>query len=193
MKKIFLLALFLWTSTFAFAQKFYTVDQIPNPKTNGQDYFVSNPYGILSNVTSIDEKLFQLEKETKVEFAIVFVKNFEEDQEDFEFAKAIFDKWGIGKARSDNGLLLFIAQNRRKYRFISGNGVEGLLPDIVARRHRHCHRADRRTAHDRRDDADEAVMAASTPSARAPRAHPIRRPPAEALAGYPRRPTPKGD
>ncbi|MES2448174.1 MAG: TPM domain-containing protein [Bacteroidota bacterium] len=131
MKKIFLLALFIWISTFAFAQKFYTVDQIPNPKTNGQDYFVSNPDGIFSNVSAIDEKLIQLEKETKVEFAIVFVKDFEEDQEDFEFAKAIFDEWGIGKAGSNNGLLLFIAADRRKYRFISGDGVEGLLPDIV--------------------------------------------------------------
>jgi uncharacterized protein len=131
MKKIYLLILFLWMSFFAFAQKFYTVDQIPNPKTNGQDYFVSNPDGILSNVSAMDEKLVQLEKETKVEFAIVFVKDFNQDIEDFEFAKAIFDRWGIGKAGSNNGLLLFIAADRRKYRFISGDGVEGLLPDIV--------------------------------------------------------------
>lgn len=131
MKKIYLLILFLGMSFFALAQKSYTVDQIPNPKTNGQDYFVSNPDGILSNVSAMDEKLVQLEKETKVEFAIVFVKDFNQDLEDFEFAKALFDKWGIGKAGSDNGLLLFIAADRRKYRFISGDGVEGLLPDIV--------------------------------------------------------------
>ena len=59
------------------------------------------------------------------------VNDFEENQEDFEFAKALFDKWKIGKAGSDNGLLLLIAKDRRKYRFISGSGVEGLLPDIV--------------------------------------------------------------
>jgi uncharacterized protein len=35
------------------------------------------------------------------------------------------------KSSSDNGLLLLIAKDRRKYRFISGSGVEGLLPDIV--------------------------------------------------------------
>ncbi|RYF17800.1 MAG: TPM domain-containing protein, partial [Flavobacteriales bacterium] len=87
----------------------YTVDSIPDPKQQGQDFFVSNPDGILSNVGTINEALIQLEKQTKVEFAIVIVNNFDENLEDFEFAKAIFDKWKIGKAGSNNGLLLFIA------------------------------------------------------------------------------------
>lgn len=131
MKKLQLLILFLALPTFLFAQKYYTVDQIPNPKLKGQDYFVSNPDGILNNVETINGLLVMLEQQTKVEFAVVVVNDFEQDQEDFEFAKAIFDKWQIGKAGSNNGLLLFIAKDRRKYRFISGDGVEGLLPDVL--------------------------------------------------------------
>lgn len=131
MKKLQLLILFLALPTFLFAQKYYTVDQIPSPKLKGQDYFVSNPDGILDNVETIDGLLVMLEQQTKVEFAVVVVNDFKQDEEDFEFAKAIFDKWKIGKAGSNNGLLLFIAKDRRKYRFISGDGVEGLLPDVL--------------------------------------------------------------
>ncbi|WAC39201.1 TPM domain-containing protein [Pedobacter sp. SL55] len=109
----------------------HSLSSIPDPKKQGQDHFVSNPDGILYNVSVLDEALVELEKQTKVEFAVVVVSNFDENQEDFEFAKALFDKWKIGKAGSNNGLLLLIAKDRRKYRFISGDGVEGLLPDIV--------------------------------------------------------------
>lgn len=131
MKKLLLLLFLLTLNSFLFAQKYYTVDQIPYPKAAGQDYFVSNPDGVLSNIETINGLLVKLEQETKVEFAVVVVNDFEQDKEDFEFAKAIFDQWQIGKAGSNNGLLLFIAKERRKYRFISGDGVEGLLPDVV--------------------------------------------------------------
>jgi uncharacterized protein len=131
MKKLLPLILFLTLHTALFAQKYYTIDQIPNPKVAGQDYFVSNPDGVLSNVETINGLLVMLEQQTKVEFAVVVVNDFEQEQEDFEFAKAIFDKWQIGKAGSNNGLLLFISKDRRKYRFISGDGVEGLLPDVL--------------------------------------------------------------
>lgn len=135
MKKINLLILFLTLNSFLFAQKHYTVDQIPNPKLAGQDYFVSNPDGILKDVDSLNRMLVKLEKETKVEFAIVAIKDFDQNQEDFEFAKALFDRWRIGKAGANNGLLLVIATDRRTYRFISGSGVEGLLPDIVLKQY----------------------------------------------------------
>ena len=131
MKKINILLLFLALSLQSIAQKKYTVQEIPSPKLAGQDYFVSDPDGILNNVSTLNDALVQLEKETKIEFAVVVVNDFDDNYEDFEFAKALFDEWKIGKAGSNNGLLLFISKDRRKYRFISGDGVEGLLPDIV--------------------------------------------------------------
>ncbi|RZL47018.1 MAG: TPM domain-containing protein [Pedobacter sp.] len=131
MKRIHLFLFIFTLSICSFAQKNYTVKEIPSPKLAGQNHFVSNPDGILSDVASLDEKLIELEQQTRVEFAIIVVNNFDANYEDFEFAKAIFDEWKIGKAGSNNGLLLLIAKDRRKYRFISGSGVEGLLPDVV--------------------------------------------------------------
>jgi len=113
----------------------YTVDNIPSPKQRGQDYFVSNPDGILSSgtVAELDGLSTQIEAATKSEYAIVLVNDYVGDS-DFEFALKLFNTWGIGKKGSNNGLLLFIAKDRREYRFITGYGMESTLPDAYLKR-----------------------------------------------------------
>ncbi|WP_343564961.1 TPM domain-containing protein [Sphingobacterium sp.] len=120
----------------AFGQSItYTVDNIPSPKQKGQDYFVSNPDGILSSgtVAELDGLSTQIEAATKSEYAIVLVNDYVGDS-DFEFALKLFNTWGIGKKESNNGLLLFIAKDRREYRFITGYGMESTLPDAYLKR-----------------------------------------------------------
>jgi uncharacterized protein len=63
-----------------------------------------------------------------VETAVVIIRDFKEDEDAFAFATALFRHWGIGKRKANNGLLVFISTNRKQYRFITGYGVEGLLP-----------------------------------------------------------------
>jgi len=113
----------------------YTVDNVPSPKQKGQDYFVSNPDGILSSgtVAELDGLSTQIEAATKSEYAIVLVNDYVGDS-DFEFALKLFNTWGIGKKGSNNGLLLFIAKDRREYRFITGYGMESTLPDAYLKR-----------------------------------------------------------
>ncbi len=113
----------------------YTVDNLPSPKIKGQDYFVSNPDGILSSgtVAELDGLSTQIEATTKSEFAIVVVNDYVGDS-DFEFALKLFNAWGIGKKESNNGLLLFIAKDRHEYRFITGYGMESILPDAYLKR-----------------------------------------------------------
>lgn len=45
-----------------------------------------------------------------------------------------FEKWGLGAKGIDNGLLLVLAMKERQARFEVGYGLEGFLPDAVARR-----------------------------------------------------------
>jgi len=113
----------------------YTVDNIPSPKQRGQDYFVSNPDGILSSgtVAELDGLSTQIEAATKSEYAIVLVNDYVGDS-DFEFALKLFNTWGIGKKGSNNGLLLFIAKDRWEYRFITGYAMESTLPDAYLKR-----------------------------------------------------------
>lgn len=131
--RILLFLTFLSGSNIMFAQ--YRIQDIPDPKVNGQDYFVSSPDNYISQSTVSELNLIstQIEAESSAEYAIVIVNNYD-GYDDHEFALELFNTWGIGKPGVDNGLLLFIAISRREYRFISGRGMEGVLPDIYLKR-----------------------------------------------------------
>lgn len=117
----------------SFAQ--YTVEDLPNPKIKGQAYFVSNPDHIISSsvMDELDAISWRIDSITACEFVIVIVDDYVGDS-DFDFALKLFNTWGIGKKESNNGLLLFIAKNRHEYRFISGYGMESILPDAYLKR-----------------------------------------------------------
>lgn len=134
-KLIFIVFTFVLIHGLSFSYAQYTVEDLPNPKSKGQNYFVSNPDHILSNdvVKELDAISWEIDSITKCEFAIVIVDDYVGDS-DFDFALKLFNTWGIGKKGSNNGLLLFIAKNRHEYRFISGYGMERILPDAYLKR-----------------------------------------------------------
>lgn len=46
----------------------------------------------------------------------------------------IVDKWKLGSAKEDNGVLFLVAIDERKMRIEVGQGLEGVLPDLYAKR-----------------------------------------------------------
>ncbi len=129
-KHKFLATLFLLIMISGFGQ--YTIETIPDPKKQGQNSFVSDPNGILglTTVDILNRICVDIEQQSSAEVAIVAVDDFE-GSSDFDFAYDLFNHWGIGKAGNNNGLLVFIARDRRKYQFITGYGMEGSLPDVA--------------------------------------------------------------
>ncbi|WP_346236032.1 TPM domain-containing protein [Niabella insulamsoli] len=129
-KKIFFLFCLQLLYSAGFSQ--YKIESIPDPKSRGQHYFVSDPEGFLapSVVDSLNVICAAIDTQSSAEIAIVVVDDFEGNS-DFDFAYKLFNTWGIGKAANNNGLLLFVAINRRKYQFITGYGMEGTLPDVT--------------------------------------------------------------
>ena len=65
-----ILALFFATISYA---EVYTPEEVPNPKSQGQEYYVSNPDGILSDSTVnwVNGCAARLKKETEVELCVV--------------------------------------------------------------------------------------------------------------------------
>lgn len=120
---------FLWCLN-AYAQ--YSVQTIPNPKSQGHGHYVSDPDGNLnaSTIAQLDAISVGIEQANSSEFAIVVVNDYRGGS-DFQFALDLFTHWGIGKQGSDNGLLLFLSMDRREYRFISGYGLGGIFPDLL--------------------------------------------------------------
>ena len=115
--------------------KQYTVDEVPNPKTNDASAFVANPDGIISEETvyQLNIMLQNLEAKNKAEIAVV-VLNSIGDNDIFDFGVELFERWGIGKKGSDNGLLILFVLDQRKIRFETGYGLEGVLPDAICKR-----------------------------------------------------------
>jgi uncharacterized protein len=129
--KIIILVL---SAAHAFSQSSYTVETIPNTKLVNNSY-VSNPDNILSElaVAEIDSTLGSLERNATAQVAVVVVNSIG-DQDIFDFAQALFERWGLGQKQNDNGLLVLLVKEKHTVRFHTGNGIEGLLPDARCKR-----------------------------------------------------------
>ena len=51
-----------------------------------------------------------------------------------QYSIRVVEKWKLGRKKVDDGVLLLVAKNDRKLRIEVGYGLEGVLPDVIARR-----------------------------------------------------------
>jgi uncharacterized protein len=79
---------------------------------------------------SLEEVARDVEHKTTAQFAIVTVNSLD-GQTVESYAHELFNKWGIGKGDTNNGVLFLIAPNERRMRFEVGDGIERLLPDSL--------------------------------------------------------------
>jgi uncharacterized protein len=129
-----LLPLFLFLSFGLAGQTAYTVETVPNPKDGGAAY-VSDPDRILSPEAkgTLNVLCRDLEETSTAQVAIVILNSIGEDNPK-EFATRLFNTWGIGQADVDNGLLIFTVMDQRRTEFETGDGLEGVLPDVICYR-----------------------------------------------------------
>lgn len=95
----------------------------------------SNPDGVLSPsaVAEIDSLCYSLRHRALAQVAVVAVEDIRGDDL-FSFAHTLFFQWGVGRADSDNGLGILLVVDRREVRFVTGPGLEGVLPDALCKR-----------------------------------------------------------
>ena len=135
MRKTFSLIFVLLTaSMMQLMAEVFTIKTVPDPKQNGQEYYVSNPDGVLDQdaVNFINETCHELYTTEEVEVAVVALNAFdEENYTAHTFALDLFNDWGIGGAEKNTGVLVFLAVSSRDIEIITGGGMEGLLPDAA--------------------------------------------------------------
>ncbi len=78
-------------------------------------------------ITTLADKI---NKETTVEIAVLTIDNLEGDSPE-NYALNVFRNNGVGKKDNNNGLLILVAKNDRKYKFEVGYGLEGTVPDAM--------------------------------------------------------------
>lgn len=116
-------------------KEYKSVDDVPNVRLTDVRRYVTDPTNILAPAATdtINAILGRLEKSTGIETAVVMLPSIGEN-DIFDFSTSLFRKWGIGKKKSDNGLLILFVMDQHKVRFSTGYGIEGTMTDAKSKR-----------------------------------------------------------
>lgn len=79
----------------------------------------------------LDRLLQEVETGTTAEIAVVTVPTLQGLPVE-DYAVRLFERWGVGQAQVDNGVLVLVAPSEREMRIEVGYGLEGVLPDGLA-------------------------------------------------------------
>lgn len=113
----------------------WTPDNLPMVHLEDARRYVCNPDGVMSQAAtdSTDAVLAALERDKGVETVVVVVKRIE-GGDPYAFGMAIGRKYGVGDKEQRTGLIIVLSTEDRAYQFLTGNGLEGTLPDAICRR-----------------------------------------------------------
>jgi uncharacterized membrane protein YgcG len=105
-------------------------DTLPRPRS-----YVSDFANVLNDGTrrSLEAQLEALDRQTSIQVACVTVKGLD-GQSIERFATRLFNAWGIGTARRNNGVLVLVAPRDRQMRIEVGTGLEHVLTDDLSAR-----------------------------------------------------------
>lgn len=98
-----------------------------------KDMMVTDNAGMLTaeQESEIEDMLYVINQRTGVELAVYTIETL--NGQDIETkANDLFRELGLGDSEKNNGLLLLIAINDRKFRLEVGYGLEGAIPDTKA-------------------------------------------------------------
>ena len=125
MKKLLFL-LFILYNFKAFAQN---IPAKPNPARLVNDFA-----NVLTadQVQSLEQKLVSYDDSTSNQIVIVTVPTTGDYDVD-DYALKILRDWGVGSAKNNNGIVILAAITDRKIKIEVGYGLEGAVPDIVAK------------------------------------------------------------
>jgi uncharacterized protein len=107
-----------------------------------QDDFPPAPRTIVSDFSgtlgegerqALERKLVAFNDSTSTQIAVVIMRSTG-NYEIAEYSVQLFNKWKIGQQSKNNGILLLIAMEDRKVWITTGYGMEGVLPDAIAKR-----------------------------------------------------------
>ena len=113
----------------AFSQG-YKIPEKPKFQTSVYDYV-----NLLtsSQKTNLESKLVRYSDTTSTQIVIAIIASTEGENINY-LAANWGEKWGIGDADKDNGVLVLLAKNDKKIAIQNGKGVEHLLTDFQSKR-----------------------------------------------------------
>ncbi len=125
-----LLTLLITVLCFNYTNAQYNIPEKPKVETSVYDYInLLNA----SQKNSLERKLITYSDSTSTQIVVAIILST--NGENINFLGAQWgQKWGIGQAKDDNGILILLAKNDRRIAINTGYGVEHLLTDAISRR-----------------------------------------------------------
>ncbi len=122
-----LIFLFLLCTSFSFQTWAFEIPQLTGP--------VVDQVGILSQSTQnqLTQILQQAHQNNGPQIQVLVISSLDGLSIE-EAAIKIFDQWKLGAVKESNGLLFLIAPHEKKLRIEVGRGLEGDIPDAIAKR-----------------------------------------------------------
>ncbi len=83
--------------------------------------------------SQLESKLAAFEQEKGSQIAVLIVPTTAPEAIE-QFSIRVTDSWKLGREKQDDGVLLLVAKDDRKMRIEVGYGLEGAIPDLIAKR-----------------------------------------------------------
>lgn len=127
MKQLLFYLLFFFTVSLCLAQD---IPARPNPPRLVNDFTNTLTQ---DQRDALEEKLKTYDDSTSNQVAIVIV-NTTGDYDVQDYAIKILRDWGVGTKKNNNGVVLLAVMQDHKLRIETGYGLEGAIPDAIAKR-----------------------------------------------------------
>ena len=110
------------------------VSKVVNPRTNWG--WVTDQADVLDWETEVklNRRITAFEAKTTGEMVVVTIPQVDSGTNVRQFAIALFNFWGIGKAEKDNGVLLLLSMKDRRVELVTGSGIEHILTNAIAKK-----------------------------------------------------------
>jgi uncharacterized protein len=107
------------------------------PEVSSPPRIVNDFVGILSpeENMALESRLVAFNDSTSTQIAVIVVDDLQ-GLEPWEYATKIGEKWGVGQAGKENGIVILIkptgGKGEKKVFIACGKGLEGIIPDAIA-------------------------------------------------------------
>lgn len=109
-----------------------SADEVPVPQLKAR---VTDLTGTLTQAQrqSLEANLAAFEQRRGSQIAVLMLPSTQPETIE-QYSIRVAESWKIGRARVDDGVILVIAKDDHKLRIEVGRGLEGAIPDVVAKR-----------------------------------------------------------
>lgn len=109
----------------------------PNPPSLYVDFTASKSFLTQEQAAALNRKLYLFDDSTSNQILVVVVDDLK-GLPAWQYATELGQKWGVGNTKKDNGVVVLIntgsADGNRDLTIAVGYGLEGAIPDLMAKR-----------------------------------------------------------